>query len=88
VRNTVGPAWARNAPTPDAAALLPAPDDAVSTSVAAARDAPPAQELVAADKVLMQFRRPEGAQRRRPARQPRHHPTALIGPNGSGKGAR
>jgi ABC-type branched-subunit amino acid transport system ATPase component/ABC-type branched-subunit amino acid transport system permease subunit len=82
VRNTLG-MHGHGRTDAEAAALLPAPTDAVSTSVAAAAT-PATQDLVAADKVLMQF----GGLKAlndvdlHVARGTIH---GLIGPNGSGK---
>jgi ABC-type branched-subunit amino acid transport system ATPase component/ABC-type branched-subunit amino acid transport system permease subunit len=67
----------------EAAALLPAPEDAISTSVAAAV-APAAQHLVAADKVLMQFGGLK-ALNDVDLHVGRGTIHGLIGPNGSGK---
>ncbi len=82
VRNTLG-MHGHGRTDAEAAALLPSPGDAVSTSVAAAAT-PAMQDLVAADKVLMQF----GGLKAlndvdlHVARGTIH---GLIGPNGSGK---
>jgi ABC-type branched-subunit amino acid transport system ATPase component/ABC-type branched-subunit amino acid transport system permease subunit len=82
VRNTLG-MHGHGRTDAEAAALLPSPGDAVSTSVAAAAT-PAMQDLVAADRVLMQF----GGLKAlndvdlHVARGTIH---GLIGPNGSGK---
>jgi branched-chain amino acid transport system permease protein len=82
VRNTLG-MHGHGRTDAEAAALLPSPPDAISTSVAAAAT-PAMQDLVAADKVLMQF----GGLKAlndvdlHVARGTIH---GLIGPNGSGK---
>ena len=82
VRNTLG-LHGHGRTDAEAAALLPAPGDAVSTSVAAAAT-PAMQDLVAADKVLMQFGGLKALNdvALHVARGTIH---GLIGPNGSGK---
>ena len=82
VRNTLG-LHGHGRTDAEAAALLPASGDAVSTSVAAATT-PAMQDLVAADKVLMQFGGLKALNdvNLHVSRGTIH---GLIGPNGSGK---
>jgi ABC-type branched-subunit amino acid transport system ATPase component/ABC-type branched-subunit amino acid transport system permease subunit len=82
VRNTLG-LHGHGRTDAEAAALLPAPGDAVSTSVAAAAT-PAMQDLVAADKVLMQFGGLK-ALNDVDLHVGRGTIHGLIGPNGSGK---
>ena len=82
VRNTLG-LHGHGRTDAEAAALLQAPGDAVSTSVAAAAT-PAAQDLVAADKVLMQFGGLK-ALNDVDLHVSRGTIHGLIGPNGSGK---
>ena len=82
VRNTLG-LHGHGRTDAEAAALLPAPGDAVSTSVAAAAT-PAMQDLVAADKVLMQFGGLK-ALNDVDLHVSRGTIHGLIGPNGSGK---
>ena len=82
VRNTLG-LHGHGRTDAEAAALLPAPADAVVTSAAAAAT-PATQELVTADKVLMQFGGLK-ALNNVDLNVQRGTIHGLIGPNGSGK---